>query len=118
MSEWRKRECVCLKCKHEWTGMVAGGTWLLECPECREMEGIIKMETAEIRWWLYPEFKPRMYGYYIVSIGYENCLCPGVVEIKHYDDIKGTWYQIPPDMQVYAFAERPAPADEPLQPPQ
>lgn len=40
--------CSCLKCKHEWTGVAMTTTRLLECPSCREMNGVM-FSAREVR---------------------------------------------------------------------
>jgi len=42
MTEWSKKHCFCLECKHTWTGIVPDNKYSeLECPSCHKMEGIV-----------------------------------------------------------------------------
>jgi hypothetical protein len=40
--------CSCLKCGHEWTGVVPIGTDILECAACGAMQGVI-YSAREVR---------------------------------------------------------------------
>jgi hypothetical protein len=53
MTEWHKKECLCLHCGNEWTGMIPDDT-LLECPKCKEMMGKARdqLDIAEIAQYL------------------------------------------------------------------
>lgn len=40
--------CSCLKCKHEWTGVVPETTDVLECPQCGAWQGVV-FSRREVR---------------------------------------------------------------------
>ena len=40
--------CSCLKCAHEWTGVVPTVATLLECPSCHEHNGVM-FSAREVR---------------------------------------------------------------------
>lgn len=49
--EWHKQFCYCIKCNHEWVGMVFDelmkDNTLLECPFCKERGGQVKPKTIQ-----------------------------------------------------------------------